>query len=306
MTLPQVVLSLLLILSFSSTSHAMGRPKPGALLMGVMGDSISAGSLSDLPLKPFARSEGAVNAKLIWENKRRLSWASGRAVASHFRLLGDYLRAEGEDQKLFIENFATPKHRTRDLPGQARELVRHFKNGAYSSLIYVTVLIGSNDACDKPGPTPLDQMREELLKTFAIMSEIKQEDSIRILLVGIPRIPDLGAPSIRRTHTPLLGLRCSFVRDRLFGFCPNLIGWRTVAQYHAAMDIVEERNRLLRSTAAEATAAFPNLEIVYSNHLYNLEIPSELLAIDCFHPSKRGQEAISREVWLDQPWFITD
>ncbi|OFZ17951.1 MAG: hypothetical protein A2X94_08640 [Bdellovibrionales bacterium GWB1_55_8] len=312
MSLPRVLFCFLFILAATAPdSIAMGRrQKSRALLMGVLGDSISAGTLSDLPLKPCAKDAaksakrpGGVSAKFIYENKEKLSWASGRSVSSHFYLLKSYLLASGSPDSLRVENVSSPGDRTRDLPKQAAELMKQYREGNYSALTYATILIGANDACGKKGATPLDRMRAELLQTFAKIAEIQQEEPIRILLVGIPRIPDLGAPAIRRTHTPLLGLRCGVVRDRLLGSCRKLLSWRTEEEYHQAMNIVEERNRLLRSTAIEANATFPNLEIVYSNHLFDLEIPPAMLAIDCFHPSKRGQEAISREVWLDQPWF---
>jgi len=302
----------LCLIFFNSTAQAMGRSHhPKALLMGVMGDSISAGSFADFPLRPFAQrqsriansKDGDFNTQFVYQNRRKLCWASGKSILSHFRMLEAFLNAHGETQKLQHANVASLGNRTRDLPLQAQKIFDLYQSGEYSSLIYVTILIGSTDACNHDRPTPMGDMRRELLRAFAKLAEIEQDEPIRILLVGIPRIPDLGLPEIRKIHTPLFGLRCSTVRDHFMNLCPGLLRWRTQSEYNAALEIVEERNRLLKAVTAEANAAFPNLEIVFTDRLFYREIPPSMLATDCFHPNKYGQETISRELWQDQPWF---
>jgi hypothetical protein len=163
-------------------------------------------------------------------------------------------------------------------------------------------MIGSNDSCIKNGGVPLEKMRANLMETFKILASIKQNEPIRILLIGIPRIPDLGAEYLKKRRT-IFGLTCSRVRDKILRSCNSLILWETPEEYDRNMQVVEDRNRLLRQVAREADKKFQNLEIVFSNRLYNLEIPPEILAVDCFHPAKEAQRKISEELWPDQPWF---
>lgn len=282
-----------------------------------MGDSITAATLSDLPIpvrdtgpedelngsRWFRESrEAELQPEFIFENKKSLSWSSGRRIRSHYELLKRSFLRIGESRAVEVLNVAFPGDRTGDLPDQARKVVDAMTSGDYSSLVYVTLLIGSNDACAAGGGVPLAKMRANLLKTFRILSGIRQDEAIRVLLVGIPRIPDLAEPLIRE-HKTYFGLSCRTVRNKILDFCNPLLLWETADEYHQAMEIVEDRNRLLREVVAEVGHLYPNIEVIYSNRLYNLSIPVGILAADCFHPGRLGQEAIAAEIWLDQPWF---
>jgi hypothetical protein len=165
-------------------------------------------------------------------------------------------------------------------------------------------LIGSNDACSEATATglPVDIMRAHLWATLEKLNSIEQPEPIRVLLVGIPRIPDLGTPAFRNTKT-VFGLKCETVRNEILHFCDPLLTWSSPQEYGQKMQIIEERNLLFRNLKKEWNASHPHLQLAYSNRLYQLPIPIELLAADCFHPGSTAQEAISRETWEDQPWF---
>jgi hypothetical protein len=284
------------------------RSKPA--LMASLGDSITAGTFSIFPIPRTESVEQSLEEwqaselepQLIFENKLFLSWASGLSVRSHYVRLRDYLKRQGDRAGLQILNVSFPGDETKHLIRQAREVVEAINGGEYSSLKYVTILIGSNDACLRAGAVPVETMKNNMMEALKILASIKQQEPIRMLLIGIPRIPDLGSEYIRSRKT-IFGVSCSTVRDKILRSCNSLILWNSEAEYDARMVVVEERNRLLRHLAREANLRFKNLDIVYSNRLYHLAIPPEILSVDCFHPAKEGQRRISEETWLDQPWF---
>jgi len=70
------------------------------------------------------------------------------------------------------------------------------------------------------------------------------------------------------------------------------------------MQIVEDVNRLLQQVVVDARTQLPQLDLRYTSRLYHLSIPIDIMAADCFHPGKKGQEQLSLEVWKDQPWFM--
>jgi lysophospholipase L1-like esterase len=291
------------------------RPR-GPIMMGVMGDSISAATLADFPIphddSPAEGSGETVSSPIIkdiqekafLENKLLLSWASGIAIRSHYMRLRDYFHRKGENRTFNVDNVSYPGRTTSAMEQQALQLMQDFRKGGYSEIKYVTILIGSNDACSPESEwgVPPNQMHDNLMKAFRVLSLIPQKEPIRVLVVGIPRIPELAEPAIRDSKT-ILGLSCGYVRNRVLRECRALLNWKTEAEYDQKMMVIENDNRMLRDTVTEANQTFPSIDAVYSDRLYNLKIPRDIMAVDCFHPSAAGQQRLADEVWLDQPWF---
>jgi lysophospholipase L1-like esterase len=305
-----VLLSALLLTVPSFADQETQAKKP--YLMISMGDSITAATFADIPipLKPELEervqewTENALKPELIFENKASLSWSSGKRIRSHYTLLKESLRRHGDKRRVDVLNVAMPGDETKDLYRQTIDVLREWQEGKYAAVKYITILIGANDACSSrfPDATPLETMRKHLLETFRLLSSITNPEPVRILLVGMPRIPDLGSEYMNNRKT-LFGATCAKVRNKILKYCSSLTIWNTPAEYDARMKIVEDRNRLYQSVAREANTLYRNIQVVYSNRLYNLEIPPEILAADCFHPAKKGQIRISEETWLDQPWY---
>jgi lysophospholipase L1-like esterase len=273
------------------------------LMMAALGDSITAATFADRPIhiRPGSQSE----SRAIIENKDSLSWASGKKIESHYLRLRRWLRDHGDVRKLEVFNVATPNRTTYDLERQASVVARKMRHEDYDALKYVTIFIGSNDACGKgeARATPLAVMKKNILNAVAILAEIPQREPIRILLVGLPRIPDLAQPSILNTKTTF-GLTCHKIRDQMLGLCDPLLSWRTPEEYRAQLQVVADVNRLLEESASEVRAKFPNVEMVYTGRLFEQEIlMAEDLAIDCFHPNAEAHRKIAKDTWLDQPWF---
>jgi lysophospholipase L1-like esterase len=302
-----------LLLSFlltDSPAYSNDSNLDGPIMMGVLGDSISAGTLADVPIP----SNGSANddsiqisnlrEQVLLENKLLLSWASGIGIRSHYMRLREYLRRKGDHRTFNVDNVSYPGRTTSAMEEQALQLLQDFRTGGYSELKYVTILIGSNDACSSKTPWGIlpGEMHDNLIRAFRILSMIPQQEPVRVLLVGIPRIPDLAEPGIRDSKT-ILGLTCSTVRNRILNECNPLLTYKTESEYDQKMMIIENDNRTLREMVAEVNKTFPHIEAVYSDRLYNLNIPRSILAADCFHPNADGQQQLADQVWLDQPWF---
>src|SRR6185312_7361813 len=147
-------------------------------------------------------------------------------------------------------NVAYPGDTTYDLSAQIDHVVKSVNSGRYDEIAYVTVLIGSNDACtdETAVGTPLQTMHDNLMSMFAKLASIQQKDPIRVLLIGMPRIPDLGTPEYRNAST-VFELSCETVRNKILKFCNPLLLWNTPEEYDAAMMVVEDKNRLLREVS---------------------------------------------------------
>jgi hypothetical protein len=131
---------------------------------------------------------------------------------------------------------------------------------------------------------------------------VSQQEPIRVLVVGAPRIPLLGVPEIQNAKTAF-GLDCRTVRNGILRFCNRLTTWKSSDELVAALAAVERVNSALESAVHEVNAEFPKIRMAYSGRLYQSELALDLLAVDCFHPSARGQEQIALQTWGDQPWF---
>lgn len=285
--------------------------------MAILGDSIAAGTLADVPI-PNAPTpeesvlkwrEQGVQADFIYTNKKTLSWGSGEKIQSHYLMLREWRAARGIQAPLEVANLAVPGAETGDLLVQVNKLLEIMRTGNYESLEYVALTVGSNDACNFSSNqyVPEELLRRHLIEalsalTWGVRSMVRIPIPIRVLLIGAPRIPNLGVPGFVEAPT-LFGLSCGMVRDRILRYCRPLTVWNGLAEYYDRLAVVERVNGILKSVALEMSGEFPDLQVVYSNRLYQLEIPLGALAADCFHPGRWAQEQIAKRTWEDQPWF---
>ena len=295
--------------------HPPHDSKPWA--MAILGDSIAAGSLADFPIplrdtpeeRVLAWKNQGLEAEFLYTNKRKLSWGSGTAIQSHYVLLQNWLQKSGDGRPLSVINVAHPGAVAGDLTRQIQGLLAELHRHSYEGLKYVAVTIGSNDACEwsDPGLVDIESLRRHFLEGFRLLSssvleQFTQSEPVSILIVGLPRIPNLGAETF--VHAPtLFGLSCGKVRDEILKYCRPLTVWKTEEEYLKRLAVVETVNQALASVALELRSEYSNLDVFYSDHLFQLEIPISDLAVDCFHPAKRAQEKISLQTWRDQPWF---
>lgn len=297
--------------------QVFGWVEGGALapvLMASLGDSLTAASLANLPLRSTSIEtdpKGPIKEWLdrqfsdgyVVANKASLSWASGTQIDSHFLKLQRYLKGRGDESSLEILNLAFPRDTSDDLENQVRQLIQVIQSGKYSALKYVTLMIGSNDACSHGAdPLVLERIRKNILNVFKKLSEIRQNEPIRILVIGIPQITDLGVDSIRKQRHPL-GRDCAYIRDEVLHFCSSLLNWKTSGERQQKEWVVEQINRLLSEASEDASWYYPNLDVHFTSRLSKIAIHPDLLAIDCFHLDQIGQAQVSEELWNEQPWF---
>lgn len=275
---------------------------PKKNLMVALGDSITAGFFADTHIQSL-EPDFTLNFP-PFTNKKSDSWASGKSIYSHYYLLRKALLESGDSTPLDMLNAAVPGDKAQDVIAQAKKVEKAMRSGKYELLKYVVLLIGANDACAKDAPygTVEYKMRQSLKETFDILAEIHQGEPIRVLVAGIPKVPDLARAEVAHTKT-LFGLSCHFFRDDFLRSCTPLLNWKTNEEYEKRVAIVEHTNEILQDAVVEANNSHSNLQVVFTNELFNTSIQPDFLAMDCFHPSREGQETISSTLWAQQPWY---
>lgn len=291
-----------LLFTLSSTSYGADR-----YLMAALGDSISAAFLATTTLQdPDATDLSTIHFGLsdLLTNRYTLSWSTGLQIQSHLVRLRRALALLGDDGELTGFNFAYPGDTSRQMYVQAEKLLAKKRIEGFNSVKYVTVMFGANDACTPhvSGGIPDETMKANLERGFDELARISQSEPIRVLVAGIPRIPDLGKPGIVARPT-LGGLTCGEFRRYVFDSCARMVDWKTDAEYHDRLADIERRNGFIQQAVDDASRAHPNLQIVYTNEMYESPISYKLLAVDCFHPNIEGQELIATKLWAAQPWF---
>lgn len=287
--------------------------RPPNYLMANIGDSITAGTFADtstdLPRSVFLSITGGFafdqfKTFFLIENKKSYSWASGQWIDSHYQKLKRIIETADTQESLDVMNLAVPGAVAADTLAQAQKLVDAMKSGEYKELKYITLLIGANDACssESQSGTPSEHFGKSLWLTLEKFAEIQQTERIHILVSSLPNIASLGRTEIRKHMTGGI-LSCDYFRRKILGFCKPLTKWRGEQEFLEKYQVVAEKNEVLRTVVQQASHVFPQLDIVFSDSLSRYEITPEILAMDCFHPNKTGQEKMSELLWKDQPWF---
>ena len=281
--------------SLGSTANA--DPKPH--LMAALGDSITAASFATYFLVP---PPGGPWVGDLYQNRDTYSWASGNKFESHYERLKKLIEAN-HGPRLDVFNIAEPGADSKKLESQADWVRKKMSDGYYASLDYVTLFTGANDVCSPLSPVgvPFDVLRGQILRAMDRLSLIKQ-GRIHVLLVGIPMIPLVRRAEIR----PLLGLfgnRCEDIQASSLFYCKNLGKWNTEAEFARERSVVIAYNDFLAALAAEITANYPKIDLVFTRALEKEDILPTDVAVDCFHPDVFAQERFSRVLWAEQPWF---
>lgn len=312
-----VLVTLFSLLAPPSLAEAADQATPAGpvYLQAALGDSITAAFLANTSLSdksqynppPGVSEEGLkiwIYMRSLLENKNELSWASGNEVPSHYGLLTRYIKKNKIQGTLVMYNAAVSGAKLSDMVTQANTVVKAMKTGKYAGLEYVTIMAGANDACNERyrKGTPEAIVRRSVLDILSRFATIKQAGPIRILVLGAPRIPDLGAPAIANSTT-VGGMTCGTLQRRILRACPILTEWKTEAEYRENMVSVARKNLAIRSAVQEAALRYPQLDVMYSDRMFEKPLKRSDLAIDCFHPNRYAHGIIASISWPDQPWF---
>ena len=242
-----------------------------------------------------------------FENHKSLSWSSGSEIQSHYQRLKGYLKKKDPQSDLVAKNFAVTGARSVDLLKQVAELKKAWESGKYQSIPYVTVLIGANDACDVEyvGGTPNSQMLKELNMFFsqlaAIAAMTSHVEPIRVFISSLPNIPSLAKPQFFSFRPGRAACREIQMDD--LKFCTPLLNWKTPNQYWERLDVVQQKNNVLKAAVDQATKSYPQLKIALGTQFFEAKFDLKYLAADCFHPNQAGQEGLAELFWNEQPWF---
>lgn len=300
-----------------NTAHAFGKAKTRYQV--TLGDSISAAFIGytqidangarialDEPEPP--NTWRGIRYVSILESKRAWSWASGQDIDSVGVRLQDYLNSHRTDRtRIHLEmlNQAESSAQARHIPRQARLALDSIGGTAgLQDLELITLLVGANDACRRieNQEDDISQIRDDLLTALSYFSGGPRDRKIRVFFSSIPNIPALSLPEVAQ-HRAYLGVSCQTVRDQIVNFCPDLLNWKTPAEYEAALARVRFINEILRETARVAQERFPNLDVHFDESFSQTQMNPSFLAWDCFHPGREGQAFLADLFWQAMPWF---
>lgn len=251
------------------------------------GDSITRAFDSDFP---------GDNLNVSWVNGYYgfWEWLFGLPnVKSHNQRISANFGSSGRKNYIAAVNGA----RIDDLASQA-------SGAAGKGVTYSTVLLGGNDVCrDSIADLPTDAEFEANLRAGLNTLVGNLPSGATVYVVGIPdvkRLYDIG-----KDKTALGIVDCEVLWAlTVLGFpCGSML-----SPFNSEADRLYVRSRnigynnILASVAAEYNAP-PIRFVSYTNVSFTYPFSeSDISNIDCFHPSWRGQKALSRETWNDGPF----
>lgn len=169
---------------------------------------------------------------------------------------------------------------------------------AGKDITYATVMLGGNDVCrDTPGDLPTDAEFEANLRAGMATLLANMNAAGTVQVVGIPnikRLYDIGKDKVALGivdcetlwELTALGFPCGSMlspdnteADRLF------VQSRNVAY-----------NTIIQQVTDELDAAHSQFITYADAYAYDFA-ENDISNLDCFHPSWRGQVALSREIW---------
>ena len=333
----------LAILLFSALLPIQSYAEPLPEVMFTVGDSISAGFVASTfatsyfknwpsIFSPFVREKDESNFTLdeptalenssgpaaIRQFKSRLriklaqlpnheaySWSSGSKINSQYQMLNAYYQNTHHENQVLSRNVSFSSSRADGLDLQANRILRKWRSGKFSSIAYMTVFIGADDACNDhyQGGTPDALMAQSIKDFFKKISVIEQATPIQVLVVGMPNIPSLAAPGIG-DYEVAPGMTCRDLQLNLAHFCDELLDWTDQAGYLVRVESVRRRNQAIRDAVEAASAAMPKkFDVHFTDALFQKKLDIDDLAMDCFHPNSQAQERIAKVLWDEQPWF---
>ncbi len=208
------------------------------------------------------------------------SWSTGTlpAVDSHATRLG---RLAGRPVR--THNLAVGGSRVTDLDAQAAQ-------AAATGAAYVTVLIGTNDACrssvDAMTPVP------EYAAAFdrALTTLTRGLPRARVLVASIPSLPrllDVGRAEPRVVR-----------RWERLGICPSLLADPPTGSRAAVRERIEAYNAAMAAACARRPLCRWDGGAVYA-HPFTLD---EVSPHDWFHPDGEGQRTLAEITWRAGFW----
>ena len=271
-------------------------------LMATLGDSISVGFFADTNLSDVTRYKVNPNdLNVFWllghsstEEQLKRSWSSGERVRSHFVRLKNQLKTLGRSDDLEVFNVARAGAKTNELLKQISRLDAKLAVNPKMRLIYVTLLMGSNDVCDEVEPS---EITRNISRALDRLNRLPSNGKIVVLIAGLPPIHQLGLAKIAN-HTALAGLTCEAVQQQRLRFCDKFTKSSSGEFFASNKEAVDLTNEKIAQVVAQAKN-LANLRLVFAPGFSKADVAPESMAFDCFHPNELGQEAIADTLWQD-------
>ena len=167
---------------------------------------------------------------------------------------------------------------------------------------YVTVMLGSNDACrdsvaDLPTPAQFSTRFRAGMDT--LLANLSAGATVQV--VAIPNVVRVYQMGVDKKALGLVD--CPRVWART-GHCGSVLSSRVTAADRAfVLSRVIAYNGILKNVTAEKAAQNPGKFISFTDKSFTYPFTQkELSDLDCFHPSWEGQKILSRETWNDGPF----
>ena len=275
--------------------------------LAIFGDSVASGMFADTKLgdsatleqaKQFAelgRIKATTEAESL-EYYKAVQKVSARPDKTAFGGRENYSYAARLNQltgkKFSVWNFAVPGTTTETMQEQIPR-ARSTSAFAADKEPLVVFHMGANDFCDR--------RMTEFRGTYALrLREIAQlNPKSKIMTVMIPNIPQVLSMQERTAFKlPSRSLSCEQMRKEL-GFCAkvNIHNGQAAGDLNSFKKELADMNTAIKEETAKLAKEL-NREGKFIFAEYNFtDLTDEHLAIDCFHPSSKGQEGLAEMTW---------
>jgi hypothetical protein len=240
----------------TGVSFGQGAPK---FMMGVLGDSISAGFNAERPLY-----------------QRDKNWADGVNVESHANILRKRLGFDVSSKNVSVSGALIS-----DITNQTNLLLQNnFRPD------YVTILIGANDIClGNRKPDELAQYGHGVLRE-SIGRIILVNPRVKVLVSAVPNIEHLyqlmNADPLCEENWRALNVCEKILSSTKFEREKGIARWKSYNQMLNNLESIYPANVRLSSAVSGDGLTIKDVS-----------------RVDCFHPSVLGQTNISRLTWQE-------
>ena len=241
----------------AAPAHAAAPPLPNS--MAALGDSITR----------------AYDACCSYGEHPERSWATGD-------LAGDFVTSHYE--RLAAANPALVGHAYNDAVtgAESADLLAQAQQAVGQGVDYVTVMIGSNDACapTRAQMTRVATFRANVEAAFAALDA--GLPNAHVFVASVPDLRHLWQIEHRNAGAQFIWA--------VAGVCQSVLSPRNTTRDRAAVDArVRAYNRVLQAVCAVRPSCRYDGGLTYR---YRFQ-PSEVSSLDFFHPSELGQQSIA-------------
>ncbi len=282
--------------------------------MAAIGDSITAGALAafnrtdahnPLMLPKFLYFLGKMGylRSLKAMESRGHSWATGLGgkVDSHAQRLQDM--ADDSGFKIKILNAAISGSTSANIRSQVDEILKWSNaNLKTKAPDYVLLDMGANDACGNSNAemTKVGDYGDRV--HAALVRLLKANPRTKVMIGGIPDVAHLR----KVAENALLGIVPPLAKCKdmwkVHKFCQNMLLEENSDKRDEISRRISSYMHELEVITAEINQDYGSDHVRFAPAVHDYNFTSKQISIDCFHPNKKGQQAIADLTW-DASWW---